>query len=171
MTFYFAEKDSSDTKFFHKDTLKTVLFILLGFTLYYILIQPNIPVKSQHPIIRNIGNDSLMFGTVLLSYHALKVLSGEAEVGDPEFWKKSGLILVAFAAYRVTLDQFIPFNKIQPKNRNLVADWAQFGTFLIAYRALEGKSLTDTNWWLSVLYALVGFGGYHLVSKKLIQIQ
>ena len=67
-TYYFFET-SPDARLFDAESLRLVLFILLGFTLYYLLVKPYIPVNLQHPIFKNIANDTLMFGTVLVSMH------------------------------------------------------------------------------------------------------
>jgi hypothetical protein len=168
-SYYFFDQ-SSNAELFDRESLQLVLFILIGFTLYYLLIKPYIPVHLQHPIFNNIANDSLMFGTVLVSSHLLDSWMSDGDYFNKEWLKSAGLILLAFAAYRVFVNPFIPFNTMNPNLKPIVSDWAQFGSFLVALRILQGKSIFDQKWFLSVLFAMLGFTGYHLITKKLITI-
>jgi len=169
-TYYFFDRDNPNAEFFDKDSTFLALFILIGFTIYYLIVKPWIPVNLEHPILRNIANDTLMFGTVLISAHVLEAYMHEGEYFNGDWLKNSGLILLAFAVYRVVIDPFIPREKMNPKTVSVVDDWAQFGTFLIALRIMQGKSVADQKWILSVLFALLGFTGYHLITKKLVTI-
>lgn len=169
-TYYFFET-SPDAKLFDAESLRLVLFILLGFTIYYLLVKPYIPVNLQHPIFKNIANDTLMFGTVLLSMHLLESLVDPTEyVMDTHWLKTAGLILLAFAAYRVFIDPFIP-KSLSPTWKPVVNDWAEFGSFLVFFRLLQGKSILDKKWITSVLFVLLGFTGYHFVTKKLLRVK
>lgn len=167
-TYYFFDGDNATL--FDRESLQLVLFILIGFTIYFLFIQPYVPVKFQHPIFNNIANDTLMFGTVLLSSHLLEAWMNQGDFFNKEWLKSAGMILLAFAAYDILINPFIPFNKLTPTAAPIVNDWAKFGTFLIVFRLLQGKSVVDQKWMLSVLFALLGFTGYHLITKKLINV-
>lgn len=169
-TYFFFDRENPNAQLFDKQSLLLVLFILIGFTIYFLLIKPYIPVNFQHPIIRNIANDSLMFGTVLVTSHIMESFMNRGDFFNKEWLKTAGLILLAFASYRVLVHPFIPLNNLNPTIAPIVSDWAQFGTFLVAFRLLQGKSVVDQKWILSVLFALLGFTGYHLITKKLVKI-
>lgn len=171
-SYYFFEQSDSAVLFDRKSVL-LVLYILLGFTLYYLLVAPNIPINLQHPILTNIGNDTLMFGTVLATSHILETYMSDGSYGDymsAEWLKTVGIILLAFAIYRIVVNPFIPLENFQPTTAPIISDWAQFGTFLVALRLLTGGPVLDQTWIMSVLFALLGFAGYHLISKRLIKI-
>lgn len=168
-TFYFLS-DNKNEVLFDKDSIQLVLFILIGFTLYFLLVKPYIPVHLQHPILNNIANDSLMFGTVLVTSHLMDSWMSNGDYFNKEWLKSAGIILFAFASYRVLINPFIPIKNIGPAATPIVRDWAQFGTFLIALRLMQQKSVMDQKWILSVLFALLGFTGYHLITKKLITV-
>lgn len=85
--------------------------------------------------------------------------------------KTTGMILLSFASYRIFIDQFIPRDTLSPTIRPIINDWAQFGTFLVVFRLLRGKSVFDQRWILSVLFVLLGFTGYHLITKKIFDIE
>jgi hypothetical protein len=164
--YYLVDRDSTDNELVDKMSVQLAVFILLGFTFYYMLVKPYIPVNIEHPILKNITNDTLMFGTVLVSSHALESFMSGDEFFDKEWGKNSVLILLAFACYRVFVNPFIPFDKM-PKNISpMVSDWTQYGTFLLAFRLLRGKDINQ-KWILSVLFVLLGFTGYHIGTKYL----
>ncbi|XWV26169.1 hypothetical protein QJ857_gp0909 [Tupanvirus soda lake] len=169
-TYFFFDRDKPNTELFDKESLLLVLYILIGFTVYYMLVAPYIPVNMQHPILRNLTNDMLMFGTVLVSSHILEAWMNNGDFFNKEWLKTAGIILLSFAAYDIIVNPFIPFNTMNPRTAPIVYDWAKFGTFLIVFRLLQGRSLLDQRWILSVLFVLLGFTGYHLVTKKLVDV-
>ena len=170
-TYFFFDRDNPNATFFDRESLQLAIFILIGFTVYYLVVAPYLPINIQHPILRNIANDSVMFGTVLVTSHILETYMSDGKFFNQEWLKTAGIILLSFASYRVLVQPFIPLNRLSPVTQPIVSDWAQFGTFLVAFRLLQGKSLADQNWILSVLFALLGFAGYHLITKKLIRVE
>lgn len=168
--YYFFDSDKPNAELFDKASVQVALLILVGFTIYYLLVKPYIPVTFQHPILRNIANDTLMFGTALIFTHVVETYMTDGQYFDTASLKNAGFILLAFAAYRVAIDPFIPRGKMNARTTSIVDDWAQFGTFLIVFRILEQKSLLDQRWILSVLFVLLGFTGYELVTKKLVEV-
>lgn len=168
-TFLFFDKGSAG--FFETDSLRMVILILVGFAIYYAIIEPALPEEfSVHPVINNVVNDTIMFGTVLVSSHVFESLISGSNMMNEQWLKTSGVILLAFAAYNVLLHPFIPFSSLNVETRPVVHDLAKYGVFLILLRALCGQNLADQNWILSVLFALFGFGVYHLATKKLIAV-
>lgn len=168
-SYYFFEHDPSAVLFDKKSVLM-VLYILLGFTLYYMLVAPNVPINLQHPILRNIASDTVMFGTVLVTSHVIEAYSGSGDYFSGNWLKNSGMIILAFAIYRIVVNPFIPMENFKPSTAPIVSDWAQFGTFLVVLRLLNGGSVLDQKWIMSVLFALLGFAGYHLISKRFVKI-
>lgn len=169
-TYFFFDREKPDAKFFEGDSLKLVLFILLGFTVYFLFIHPYIPINSQHPVLRNLGNDMLMFGTVLITSHLLESWASGGKVFNKDWLKVAGIILLSFATYDIVVAPFIPYDGMKPSIAPIVRDWAKYGTFLIVFRLLMGGSLLNKEWILSVLFVLLGFTGYQLITKKIIGV-
>jgi len=166
--FYLVDTNTADTELIDKVSAQLVAYIMLGFTLYYLLIKPYVPDPFVHPMMQNIFNDTLMFGTVLVVSHLAESYVDGDTYFDADWLKTAAVVLVAFAAYRVFVNPFIPFGKMGPTVSPIVSDWAQFGTFLLIFRLLRGKDL-NSKWLVSVLFVLLGFTGYHLVTKRLIK--
>ena len=169
-TYYFFDRGNPNAVLFDGKSLRLVLFILLGFTIYYMFVKPYIPVNFEHPIIKNLTNDMVMFGTVLISSHVLDVLFNGGEFFDKEWLKTAGMILLAFAIYDVIINPFIPYGKMNAIVRPIAVDWVKFGSFLIIFRLLQGRSISNPKWMLSVLFVLLGFAGYNLITKKLFKV-
>ena len=169
-TYYFMNTDP-DAELFDTASLQLVMFILIGFALYYLLVKPYIPANLEHPVLQNITTDTLMFGTVLVSAHLMETYMSEGDYFDEEWLRSTGIILLAFASYRVFVNPFIPLDTMSPTVRPVVSDWAQFGTFLVALRLLRGRSILDQQWILSVLFALLGFTGYHLITNRILSVE
>lgn len=163
---YYLTEHSASEKFVDSQTGQLAGFILFGFVIYFALVHPYINPSFAHPIIQNVANDSLMFGTVLVVAHLCESYMSGDSVFDMNWLVNSMYILVAFAAYRVFVNPFIPFDKLGMGARPLVSDWAQFGTFLIVFRLLIGKELNQ-SYMMSVLFVLLGFAGYQLVTKRI----
>lgn len=164
-TYFFLETDPN-AQLFDTCSLKLVIFILLGFTLYYGLVDPLMPHYINPTILQNIFTDTIEFGTVLITSHVLDAYMSNGTYFDAEWGKTAILILISFAAYRIFVNPFIPTETTKP----IFNDWAQFGTFLIVFRLLRGESIVDAEWILSVLFALLGFTGYHLITNKIISV-
>ena len=165
--YYFVESDQ-DAVLFDSESLRIIFYILIGFTVYYMVVKPYIPVNLEHPILKNIGTDTLMFGTVLVSSHLLDVFMGGASLFNGEWLTSAGIILIAFGCYQVFIHPFIPTSNLNPTVKPIADDWLKFGVFLLAARILQGRSVTDQTWILSVLFILLGFTGYELITKKIL---
>lgn len=163
--YYFLE--DGERELFDPYMVKILFFILIGFAIYYMFVKPYIPINLEHPIFQNVANDTLMFGTVLISSHVLDVIMGDGELFSMNWLKSSGAILIAFAVYQVFVHPFVPTDKLTPETKPVVDDWLKFGVFLVAARFLQGESFNQ-EWFLSVVFVLLGFGAYHVVTKKLI---
>ena len=168
-SYYFFDRNTN-TPFFEGESLRLVILILIGFSVYYLFVHPHIPINLRNPVLNNVANDSLMFGTVLVTSHILESYMTGDEYFNQEWLTTAGIILLAFATYRVLVQPFIPLRNMNPTVVPLVSDLAQFGTFLIAFRIMQGKSLCDQKWIMSVLFVLLGFTGYHVVTKKIISV-
>ncbi len=92
------------------------------------------------------------------------------EYFNKQWLRIAGIILLSFSIYDVIVNPFIPFNKLNPSITPIVHDWTKYGTFLVIFRILQGKSVSDQKWILSVLFALLGFTGYHLITTKIIKV-
>ena len=170
-TFYY---NGEDGELFDKNTLITALYVLLGFALYFAIIQPLIPVNFSHPLLNDVANDTLLFGSALAGYHLLDVFVREKYITHDHSYsamdrvKDSVAILVAFAIYRVIVNPFIPTSGLNNVTRPVVNDIMQFSTVLLAIRLFSGKSLLGENFIVSSVSLLLGVTTYDLVVKKLI---
>lgn len=169
-SYYFLRKDEN-APLIDSGSTTLALLILLGFTFYYLLVEPYVPINLKHPVLQSVGNDTLMFGTVLLVSHLIESYLNGGSMFNEKWIYNAGLILLAFATYRVVIFPFIPVSNLSLQTRPVVNDIAQFGIFLIAFRLFRGESLTDKNWMMSVLFVLLGFVGYHYVTKQVISFE
>ena len=169
-SFLFFERNNPAAELFDQKSLRLVLFILLGFTIYYLLVKPNIPINLRHPILKNMANDTLMIGTVLASMHLMESFTSPTDYLDNNWLKSAGIILLAFLSYRVFVNPFIPTEKIQPSIRPIITDWAQIATFLVAFKLLLGESVFNQQSVLQILFVLLGFTGYHFVTKRILTV-
>ena len=167
-TYYFTEYDNMNAELFDAESLQIILFILIGFTIYYMLVKPYVPLNFEHPIFQNVASDTLMFGTVLVTSHILDIYMNNGDAFNADWLKTSGIILLAFAAYEVFINPFVPLTSVSPSSKPVVEDWLKFGSFLVFARLLQGRSVLDQQWILTVLFVLLGFTGYHLVTKRLL---
>lgn len=167
-TYYFFDRNNPNAVLFDKESLYLVLFILIGFTIYYLVVKPFIPINMEHPIFQNLANDMLMFGTVLVSSHLMETWMNGGSYLDRDWLKTAGIILLSFAAYDIIVYPFIPLTDQQPNS--LVNDLLKYGIFLVLFQVLQNKSVLDQKWILSVIFVLIGFAGYHLITKRLINL-
>lgn len=168
-TYYFFDRNNPDAVLFDKESLYLVLFILIGFTIYYLIVKPFIPVKMEHPIFQNLTNDMLMFGTVLVSSHVMEIWMNGGSFLDENWLKTAGIIMLSFAAYDIIVYPFIPSKQMNQPN-SLVNDLLKYGIFLVLFQVLQNKSVLNQKWILSVIFVLIGFTGYHLFTKRIIHI-
>jgi len=164
---YLNEDD--DTPLFDTNTLITAILILVGFVLYYLLIAPLLPASYATPLIGKIVNDTLMFGTALIFSNVVGSYITGQEMFSSEWMKTTLFILLGLAAYRIIIEPFIPQN-LNPANQPMINDWALYGTTFIIVMLLSGTGV-NTQLLLSTLFVLIGFAGYHLIVKKIINVQ
>lgn len=160
-TYFFIDNCQSD--FFDKETLRLAIFILIGFTIYFLLIEPIFFINAENPILRNLGNDMLMFGTVLISSHLMDVWMNQSNLFSKEWFRAAAIILMSFAIYDIIIYPFIPYPGTQCGY--LTHDWTKYGTFLIAFRLLQGKNF-NLQYVSSIIFVLAGFAIYHLFVHK-----
>lgn len=158
----------SGREFFDKRSMLWFLFFMIGIIIYYFLVDPLIVrnIHVRNPILHNVINDTLFFGTIVTTIHALDCTMTGEPFFTREYFMSLGVVILAFATYRVVVQPFIPFEKLNPGAAVMVSQWAQFGVFLVVLRILEKKPLLDRRWILSVLIVLLGFTGYDLIFRN-----
>ena len=148
------------------------LFVLLGFTMYFISIKHTIKIKTQYEVVNKVTDDWLMFGTMLTISHVLEVYLGSKKIKlfNKDWIITTLFILIGFTAYRIGTSFVDPTN-INPTIRPAFQDLVQFGTMLTVSRILEQGSIIDQTWLTQTLFVLFGFAMYHIFTKKLVHTQ
>lgn len=171
-TYLIFDFGRNDRRLFDIKTVQLVVFILIGFTLYYLLVKPYVPVPGfEHIMMRNIMNDVLMFGTVILVTHFLESYMDNTPYFTERWIKNSSMVLLAFIIYDVLINPLIPKDNMPLKNIPMIDDISKYGFFLIILRILEGKNLLDVRWIVSVIVICSGFVIYYKGTKKLINVE
>jgi len=161
--------EDPDVPLFDTETLVYAILILLGFVLYYLLIAPLLPTNYQYPVIGQIINDTLMFGTALLLSNVVGSWIMGTEMFSTQWMKTSLYILLGLATYRVLIEPFIPQN-LNPNIQPMINDWALYGTAFVITMLLSGTGVNGTLV-MSTLFVLIGFAGYDLIVKNIINVQ
>lgn len=160
----------TDKPLFDMEMIRLVVFVLIGFTLYYLLVKPYVPFPEHDLILRNTINDTLMFSTVLIVTQFLESYMNNTPFLTEQWVKNSSLILLSFIIYNVFVSPFIPRKNIPLKDLPMVNNLAKYGFFMIILRILEGKSLLDVKWIASVVLVLIGFLAYFYGTQKIVRI-
>jgi hypothetical protein len=169
---YYLVGIKNATSVFDKSWLLTTVFTLLGFSLYFILVRHVIPNKFGNVMVRNVLDDLLLNGTMLAASHVMVTYLGGGDsdgLFNKEWIMTTGFILLGFTVYNAGTSQILPQDKLNETTKPLVNDWAKFATMLTVVRVLRGKSLLNKKWVLGVLFTLIGFTAYHLITKKAIK--
>jgi hypothetical protein len=164
--------DKCQGPLFDKNQVLAALFILLGFTLYFLLIDPFLPKESKHPILLDLMDDMLMFGTVMVAARGFETLIFKGGNFYDNNWGSSLVyVLIGFAIYRVIVYPFIPDKAISHQIRPITEDWLQFGVAYAVITALGcGASGFNLQWVAKLVALLLGFTGYHLITKHLVKV-
>jgi hypothetical protein len=153
-----------DSELISKQNLVWTILILIGFGIYFLVVKPHVAVDFKNNIVQRVANDTLMFGTVLVSSHLLNsVISGSAIMNH--VWLKNAVsILLGLAVYNVIVEPVIA-----PRNV-IVSDVAKYGTAMLSFRLLQGERI-DVPWLVSTGFVLTGLTVYNTVANKLIVIE
>jgi hypothetical protein len=167
---YFIDKNNREI--FDARSMQLGLFVLIGFTLYFLLVKPFLSDLFAHPILKNITNDVLFYGSGLVVSNLLISTVDKKPIFEKEWATGSLYILFGFIVYRILTFRFVPQN-LDDNIKLATNDVVQFGTMLVIVRLFQTRSLeglTDTNWLLSLLFALSGFVAYDVVIRRLILV-
>ena len=160
---YFIIENRS-SPFLDYETVELAVLVFIGFTVYFNLVRPNVKPNIKNDIIKNIFNDTLMFGTVLLTQHSLDCYMNKGQCFNENWTKNAAMVITAFAAYRVSLDLCVT-KEDSPKG-DFTRDLAQYGSFLVFYRILQGCNFNE-QWLSSLLFVLLGFSVYNTGVSRL----
>lgn len=161
--------EDKNKKLWDKETIEVVLLLFLGFALYINLIKDNVDVKTKYQVVNNIINDTLLFGTALITQHTAEYAygGGSGPIFNKDWSKNAAMVLASFALYRVSIDLFV--TKEKTVKGDLTRDLAQFGSFLVFYRILQGGNFNE-SWVMSVMTVLLGFTVYHGGVRRIIDL-
>jgi hypothetical protein len=150
---------ASGTEVWDIDWAQQVLFLLLGLTTYYIIVNQFMPITSPNKVIRSVIEDILMFGTAFV---VVRVLSG-GDLTDQSWIKTSGAMIAGLVSYDVLLHRFVPNNtRFSPVMHTVT----KYGTMFAAAQVVDG-SLMNSNWQIGTAMSLAGFAAYELVVRPL----
>lgn len=161
------------TNFLTVEGVKLFFFVLLGFTLYFTFVKPNLPMKCSEPLLADLFDDLMKFGTVLIGARTLQSISSTIVGGDGVFFdgcwaRNSVFVLTGFAIYRIFINPYAPTHHLKTDAKNMLDDWLQFTTMLVAVRVLDGETILDKTWLSSLLFIMIGFASYHFGIKKIV---
>lgn len=156
---------------FNKSEFLLIIYILIGFTIYFLYVQPYLTINFQQYIFQNMSNDILMFSTVLITTHLLEEWSGNQHFFNYHWLKKASKILLSFAIYDITLYPLIPHEYVNRESNAMIFDWIKYGSVLIIFRIIQCKSIFDLHWIMSIIFILLGFFFYYFITNQLIQVK
>jgi len=141
-----------------QDWMKASLFTLLGFTTYHL-----VTARFDTSFAGNykpIADDWMKVGTMLVVSRVL------AQQPLDEDWMKGSLFtLLGFTAYHVFTKKFISTDTLSGTHKNIADDWLKVGTMMATKQALQGNSLSNSQWQKDSLNTLLGFNTYDAVVK------
>jgi len=154
-------------------TLRLAVYLLLGFTIYHLVVAPYLHISLTHPILREAAGDVVYFGTALVSAKAISALFSEGgfinNMKDTNWLYQTGALLTGLLVYRLLAFPFIPQDLVPQPYRPAMNDTFQFATMLIVSNALNNNAW-DKNFVIQLISLLLGFNVYHLAVKKLITV-
>lgn len=152
-------------------SMKLGIFVLLGFTLYLALIKPFVPLNTNKPVLAEVSNDILFFGTGLLAANILYSLVNQTEIKSSNL-KSIVYVLFGFIVYDMLFYNFVP--KDDSPRSTAIKDIVKFGTMMIIAQMIMDRSFTSVQtveFMSSLLLVLGGFAFYDFVIKKVIIIK
>ena len=140
------------------------LHVLLGFTAYHLVVEKVVPVTSENPTLNTVMNVSLKVGTMLV---VSRLLSGQSM--NNNWMMSSAYTILGFCAYNALVKDLVPLDIVENESvRNAVNSALETVVMSVVVRLLEGKSLTDQRWMMSVLYTCAGFAAYDVGVSSLL---
>lgn len=155
---------------FKSEWITAIMNHLLGFVVYYLIVQKllksNVQNNSESTIMKDVINDIFKFGTMLIT---ARILSGLSL--DNNTWQIQVLyVLVGYSVYNLVVKKLIPVNNLKPQMKDISNNWLKQGTMMIVFRLLSEKSFNDPVWLTRSLYYLLGFTVYQIGTKPLFGI-
>jgi hypothetical protein len=158
--------DKQKHHFWDRDSLQLGIFVLLGFTLYHLLVQPFVPINDSKPVLKEISNDVLFLGTGLLTANILYALVNNIQVDN------HNLKLIVYVLFGVMVYDVLFFSTILKKTdkplSNATVDITKYGTIMFISQILVDKSfrtVMSVEWLTNLLLMAVGFLFYNVVIK------
>ena len=112
----------------------------------------------------DIYNDWVKFGIMFV---VSQLLIGKS-LSDPDWRNTTIFLLLGLAGYHIITKNLI--NTENFAEYKLVADdLFKFGTMFIIARFISGQSLLDKQWQMSILYIMIGFIIYNILTSQFIQ--
>lgn len=145
---------------FSKDFLSATLFLILGYTIYDLVVKKMTQFSPNNQVVQSIIDDGIKF---TLGYAVLQLLSGRKF--DEEWIKMTVFMVAGFGVYDGLLYKVVPKDS---NYKNLLNTLLKVSTMLLVQRLLMGGSITDEKWIKNILYILGGFAIYELVVKQFV---
>tara|TARA_B110000971_G_C19890716_1_gene445184 strand:+ start:205 stop:753 length:549 start_codon:yes stop_codon:yes gene_type:complete len=146
-----------------KKWMMASLYTTFGFTVFH-LIKQFIPTLSANAKITAAINTAAHIATMSVVSRLL--------MGEPmnKQWMMSSLYtIVGFVVANPFVADMVPLDFIQHEGlKASVKDLVIVSSMSVVVRLLEGKSLSDKNWQMGILYTSAGFALYNLVLNRFI---
>lgn len=147
--------------------VKSSVLTIVGFAVFDILVAnlvnfDNVNLKDE---LREVVETGLKVATMMI---VSRFLSGES-LQDQEWIKESLYTILGFNTFTLVTKKFMEVNandKLSPKAKAVIQDWANVGTMMVVSRIMSAKSLTDPVWLKGSLLTLLGFTVYDVFVAK-----
>lgn len=150
---------------FDSVSITVMITFVLGTGLYLKFLEPNIPVITDHPIVKAVQKDILFFGTILILVNVVMSFTGRGGIMSKYWIMNMVYVLIGILVYRIIVEPFLPVNNLLSGNSlELTNDVLQFGTILAVVNTLTNRSLLDTRFLQPMAYLAIGFLVYYLLK-------
>lgn len=158
-----------------KNAATRIVFILLGFAIYDILIRKFLPNTNPNAMIREVSNDFLKIGTMLVTLKLTsdKFIDNHDSMANSKEWMTDiAYQLVGFASGSVIAQMTLDKSEmVMSKNYVWMRYSLKFAVYWVVYALIKERSFNAINATVlqNALFTAVGFALYFLVIKDLVR--
>lgn len=137
---------------------------LLGFTAYHLTTR-NINTKGRS-LSKGMLDDWAKFGTMLI---VVRLLAG-GSLFDTQWIYSVVAVLIGFMVYHIFIGKHVQGKELTYSRalRDVIDDWAKFGTMLFVSQFISCESILDPKWIVNALATVVGYSVYDVTLAHLL---